>query len=310
MYSAGPRRFLTDDLRGLNEGFNEKAAIRSNTRRNQDVDESRHEIESKEKIGKRDGVDDFGIECVLKAATTDTLRENDCILPSRTYHGRPKRGMLRSLFSDDSSVISTWSRPSLVSPLFDSDARSAKSAYSHSSNGSESRSDDPWRAAKRGDLKALKRFNADGNIDWAAEDEFENIPLYYACHSGAIVDISVVSFLLWVTPIKNRDCFERCRKNTTNREVLKVLNDYKKGGLAAITVEEKHIPDLPAKGGRLSFGRKSSKVPDSGLRKVSRQLPKDTTQRRTHDDLHLVFTYRYTPLNKPRKTISHQKRNP
>jgi hypothetical protein len=160
MYSAGSRRFLTDDdVRGVKAGFNEMATVQFDTRRNQYVDESRHEVESKEKIGKRDGVDDFGIECILSAVTTDTLRAKDCILPSRTYHAKPKR-MTRSLFSDDSSVISTWSTSNLVIPLFDSDARSAKSDFSQSANDRESRSvskktlnnDDPWRAAKRGDL--------------------------------------------------------------------------------------------------------------------------------------------------------------
>ena len=89
-----------------------------------------------------------------------------------------------------------------------------------------------WRAAKRGDLTTLKRFHSQGNIDWAAPDEYGKIPLYYACHSGAIVDINVVHFLLWVTPIKSAGGLDKC-KNKKNKAVMKILDDFERRGYKA-----------------------------------------------------------------------------
>ncbi|KAL3913155.1 MAG: hypothetical protein SGILL_006604 [Bacillariaceae sp.] len=89
--------------------------------------------------------------------------------------------------------------------------------------------DTTWRAAKRGDLMTLKRFHSEGDIDWAAPDEYGKIPLYYACHSGAIVDINVVHFLLWVTPIKGAEDLDKC-KNKKNKAVMKILDDFERRG--------------------------------------------------------------------------------
>jgi hypothetical protein len=94
--------------------------------------------------------------------------------------------------------------------------------------------DNPWRAAKRGDLAALKRFHSEGKTDWAEEDQYHNIPLYYACHSGAIVDIGVVHFLLWVTPIRGNDVLEKC-KNNKNDAVMTILNDFPSTGFSSPT---------------------------------------------------------------------------
>lgn len=154
--------------------------------------------------------------------------------------------------NDGGSIISNWSKPSLVKPLFEFDAASVLSAES---THALFRSDDPWRAAKRGDLTALKQFHASGKVDWMAKDDFRNVPLYYGCQSGAIADIMVVPFLLWVTPLRNEKILEKCRKNAVNQQVRSILSAYKKGGLSAIGVEKGSVASVSSK-------QTSSKVSD------------------------------------------------
>ena len=82
--------------------------------------------------------------------------------------------------------------------------------------------EDPWNAAKRGDLQAL--YSCNYTVDWTREDEFNSPPLYYACHSGAAVNLEVVRFLLQVYPTRlPAVLFERCRKNAINVNVVKLL---------------------------------------------------------------------------------------
>lgn len=83
--------------------------------------------------------------------------------------------------------------------------------------------DDPWTAAKRGDLQALKLFSG---VDWTKADDFESTPLYYACHSGAATDIMVVKYLLdvWPGPIP-LEVLSRCKKNAINSSVVRLLED-------------------------------------------------------------------------------------
>ena len=82
--------------------------------------------------------------------------------------------------------------------------------------------EDPWNAAKRGDLQALHCCHH--IVDWTREDEFNSPPLYYACHSGAAVNLEVVRFLLQVYPTRlPATLFERCRKNAINVNVVKLL---------------------------------------------------------------------------------------
>ncbi len=201
---------------------------------------------------------EYGIELVLSTTTdrtSDTQRARDMIVPptSRTYKqhkgvlatsGRytNQRSMLMgsSLIDESSEVVTARSMESTsLEPLFQPDEESETSSKSSAVKRAKSRSrrtekveDDAWRAAKRGDLAALKRFHIEGNTDWSAEDQFHNIPLYYACHSGAIVDISVVHFLLWVTPIKGKSVLEKC-KNRKNPAVMKILNDFVGSGYSS-----------------------------------------------------------------------------
>jgi hypothetical protein len=83
--------------------------------------------------------------------------------------------------------------------------------------------DDPWAAAKRGDLQALRSFTG---TDWTKTDDFESTPLYYACHSGAATDIMVVKHLLdvWPGPIP-LEVLSRCKKNAINSSVVQLLVD-------------------------------------------------------------------------------------
>ena len=83
--------------------------------------------------------------------------------------------------------------------------------------------DDPWAAAKRGDLQALKSFNG---VDWTKTDDFESTPLYYACHSGAAADIMVVKYLLDVWPgTIPVEVLMRCKKNAINSNVARLLEN-------------------------------------------------------------------------------------
>lgn len=84
--------------------------------------------------------------------------------------------------------------------------------------------DDPWIAAKRGDLEALKAFR--NRIDWTEEDDFECTPLYYACHSGAARDVMVVKYLIDMWPGKiPSEILSRCKKNAINLSVIKLLEN-------------------------------------------------------------------------------------
>ena len=117
---------------------------------------------------------------------------------------------------------STASQKSLLDDV--SESSSASGVFHRSMD-----DDSVWRAAKRGDLMALKDFHSRGDINWAAPDQYGKIPLYYACHSGAIVDINVLHFLLWVTPIKGAEDLDKC-KNKKNKEVMKILDDFEHRG--------------------------------------------------------------------------------
>jgi hypothetical protein len=196
--------------------------------------------------------EDLGIECVLSTLTTDSRRVNDCITSSKMFKTKQRaRGQLLQTIEDELPSIKSEKEPpknekknkqqpsvrrqSLSSQEFDADERSVISKWSEAGSieallnlMEHDEDDDPWRAAKRGDINALKEFDATRRIDWAGEDDFHNIPLYYACHSGAIVDINVVSFLLKVTPIKDPRVIDRCRKNAINPDVVKVLNGMRR----------------------------------------------------------------------------------
>jgi hypothetical protein len=155
---------------------------------------------------------------------------------------------------DGASVISTFSQrsrfmrdsasdaASVASRSVDSSSRALFDDASEASSSAGSaggkllhplkEGDTIWRAAKRGDLTALKGFHSQGPVDWAAKDQFGNTPLFYACHSGAIVDINVVHFLLWVTPIQELE-LEKC-KNRKNKAVMKILNDFEGNGYTSL----------------------------------------------------------------------------
>ncbi len=146
--------------------------------------------------------------------------------------------------ADGGSIISNWSKPSLVKPLFEFDA---SSMLSEKSTKSLFKNDTPWRAAKRGDLTALKQFQTSGKVNWMDKDEFDNIPLYYACQSGAIADVMVVPFLLWVTPVQDQQILEKCRKNAINKQVRSILSAYMKGGISGIVAENGNAPSVESR---------------------------------------------------------------
>jgi Ankyrin repeats (many copies) len=142
---------------------------------------------------------------------------------------------MREQIADAASVTSKSvdSRASSSRALFD-DTSEASSAASGRGGGllyPLKEGDTIWRAAKRGDLAALKRFHSQGKVDWAATDQFGNTALFYACHSGAIVDINVLHFLLWVTPMKEVD-LEAC-KNRKNKAVMKILHEFEGSGYSS-----------------------------------------------------------------------------
>ena len=107
--------------------------------------------------------------------------------------------------------------------------------------------EDAWNAAKRGDLDALEQFDEQG-FDWTLEDDFHCPPIYYACHSGAAINIGAVRFLLKVHPTTlPDDIYGRCRKNAINGNVVKLLDATQNGQnlsrvqldeLAAVSAEE------------------------------------------------------------------------
>ena len=279
--SRGSRKFFTaDDLREMSSVVDGKVSDCRSETQDEQHDEY-HDVDSREddhvtRREKKNSSEDYGIECVLSTLTNDSPQAKDCILPSRAYHAKPKRKTKSSFLSDDSSVVSAWSKSSLVKPLFGSDSKSTWKKYNETSDIKEQsdqmvKKDNPWKAAKRGDLDALKRLHAGHGIDWNEEDECGHIPLYYACASGAIVDISVVPFLLWVTPIASRNAFEKCRMNAINRDVLEILRDYEEGGLSALTEVRKEEEEfLERNEESLSFGkRRVRKESGHNLEKVS-----------------------------------------
>lgn len=82
-------------------------------------------------------------------------------LASRAKASRaPNRRPRNSTGPEEASITSVWSKSSNVKPLFtggDSIA-SSKQAESATIPNNLFQNDDPWRAAKRGDLPALKSF--------------------------------------------------------------------------------------------------------------------------------------------------------
>jgi hypothetical protein len=196
---------------------------------------------------------------VYPASTSDSQRAQDCIVPPARarqhkarlpYHEEASLNETTSVplspVPDESSVVSRWSNSSRVEPLFDpnSDMTSVSSKSTRSATGTmnaiyekyyrpsgkkDVTQDDPWKAAKRGDLNALQKFHAkkgSGGVNWSAEDQYHRTPLYYACHSGALVDIKVVSFLLQVTP-NTPSLLENCRTNAINKQVIQLLEAVK-----------------------------------------------------------------------------------
>jgi hypothetical protein len=192
-------------------------------------------------------VDSQSVASTTDLRTSKQLEQQQGPRPHDTVDGACVNSTFsqRSKFMIDhaSDVASVASRSvdSSSRALFD-DTSEASSAGSGGGGGSSKPllyplkdGDTIWRAAKRGDLTALKRFHSHGNVDWAAVDQFGNTPLFYACHSGAIVDINVVHFLLWVTPIHELE-LEKC-KNRKNKAVMKILNDFEVSGYTTSPIQ-------------------------------------------------------------------------
>jgi hypothetical protein len=204
--------------------------------------------------------EDLGIECALSSLTTDSQRVFDCILPSKMFETKQRaRGQLLQTVEDEKEPPKSERkdkqqpvvrRQTIPRQEVDADEQSVVSKWSVSGSIEAlmdvieyDEDDDPWRAAKRGDTNELKRLHATRKINWAGEDNFHNTPLYYACHSGAIVDINVVSFLLKVTPIKDPRLLDRCRKNAINQDVVKVLDGKQKAVQRASQRVPQRAPD-------------------------------------------------------------------
>jgi hypothetical protein len=90
--------------------------------------------------------------------------------------------------------------------------------------------DDPWMAAKRGDIHAIQKWTEDKTYDWSQKDNFGNTALFYACHSGAAVNITIVKLLLDQWPVEQipHDVLDRCKTNALNRSVVKMLEHPEK----------------------------------------------------------------------------------
>ena len=191
---------------------------------------------------------------IFPASTTDSQRARDCILPSaRQYKSKHRQSYKKSSLVDEASITSRWSHSSKVKPLFDSDMLSIVSKWSEAGTVDalfdvveNDKKDDPWKAAKRGDLKALMKFHKSKKFNWTKEDQYHHTPLYYACHSGAIVNIDVVPFLLEVTPDNGGVLIEKCRESAINRHVIEIL-DRKKLELSQAT---HYIPNTEPYNGR------------------------------------------------------------
>ena len=230
-------------------------------------EESRQEFEQREQGGKRDGIDDYGgIECVLSVDTVEksnsSQRSADTfILEDRGYHPTHKREGFGSSYADEASVVSAWSRSSAVKPLFGSDAGSSSTVASSKSRSRRRlslRGDNPYKAAKRGDLQSIKQFYQSGTVDFSNPDGHGKLPLHYACQSGALADISIVPYLLWVTDINEDSCVEQYEDYAINRDVLQILKEYEQGGVEAISKYDDDIPSYTAsKFGSLSYRDKS-----------------------------------------------------
>lgn len=85
--------------------------------------------------------------------------------------------------------------------------------------------DSPWLAAKRGDLNALE-FRWKNRHDWTLEDEFGNVPLYYACKYGK--NLRVVLFLLLQWPSTQHippSLISRCKDDAANIYVQEILTN-------------------------------------------------------------------------------------
>jgi hypothetical protein len=88
--------------------------------------------------------------------------------------------------------------------------------------------DDPWLAAKRGDIDAIQQWITDKkDWDWSQVDDFGNTALFYACHSGAAMNIAIVKVLLDRWPVNQipEDVMDRCKLNAINRSVVKMLEN-------------------------------------------------------------------------------------
>ena len=87
----------------------------------------------------------------------------------------------------------------------------------------------PHDMSKTGDLKSLQQFAIKNpTYNWNTTNDFDCCPLYYACHSGAAININVVSFLLEVrdggrlsVPEKTMD---HCRINSISLKVRDILD--------------------------------------------------------------------------------------
>jgi hypothetical protein len=90
---------------------------------------------------------------------------------------------------------------------------------------------DPFTAAKRGNLNALKEWNnAHPDYDWSEIDDFGNTALYYACSQSStggpvVLNLIIVKYLLDLWPVTQIPpaTLERCKACAVHESIIDLL---------------------------------------------------------------------------------------
>ena len=205
--------------------------FRNTTANNNDASNSRHKKKHNKKERRPHRPDPMEEEGDVISIVDGSTEESHCS-DDRSMYSKSQPSKLKSISSrsyataesrqdsdnddddDVQSLTSIWESLKSLSKAFSNDSHEQR----------EDEKDDPWTAAKRGDIESLKIMEELGEVDWTKEDSHGNTPLYYACTAGGSVDISVVAFLLDVTPYTGSAIIHKCRRDAVNRNVQLLLN--------------------------------------------------------------------------------------
>ena len=205
--------------------------FRNTAAKNNDTSNSRHKKQHNKKERRPHRPDPMEEEGDVISIVDGGTEESHCS-DDRSMHSKSQPSKLKSISSrsyvtaesrqdsdnddddDVQSLTSIWESLKSLSKAFSNDSHEQR----------EDEKDDPWTAAKRGDIESLKIMEELGEVDWTKEDSHGNTPLYYACTAGGSVDISVVAFLLDVTPYTGSAIIHKCRRDAVNRNVQLLLN--------------------------------------------------------------------------------------